>query len=173
MSEAALGRAGAGSAWGTKRRPRGGGGGRNKTQLLLDCPFPKQRLFLIYAFASRLKHAALRSDGRELAAALRTETGFLSLLAKVSCLDKPSWFSSSLSRGRRFYRQQFWGEIALGLRRTLRTRGNVLLRRSWAGAWPVMLARSNARRWSTASPHCLLLCLDKQHCGASAFPAAD
>lgn len=78
----------------------GGGGGRNKTQLHLACPFPNQRLFLIYAFAFRLKRAALRSDGSELAAALRTDAGFDFLffffLAKASRLAKPSWFSSFL-----------------------------------------------------------------------------
>lgn len=49
----------------------------------------------------RLKHAALLSDGRELAAALWSETefGFLFFLflAKASRLDKPGRFSGSLS----------------------------------------------------------------------------
>lgn len=42
----------------------GGGGGWNKTQLQLDCPFPNQRLFLIYAFVFHLKRAAPCSRGR-------------------------------------------------------------------------------------------------------------
>lgn len=59
------------SAWGAAP-----GGGRNKTQVGLACPFPDPCLFLIYALAFLLKHAARHSHGRELAAACRNATGF-------------------------------------------------------------------------------------------------
>lgn len=69
MSEcqkAAAGGTGEACAW--VRVPEGGGGGGeggwNKTQLQLDCPFPNQHLFLIYAFVFHLKRAAPCSRGR-------------------------------------------------------------------------------------------------------------